>query len=355
MNALLDEYGVRASFQSRVLAVLGEAPSKPPQAVLDGQLSNEYFAYFVLDAQSLKYTVRNAYELIGGGFNKVAENVRRVKLFLPTKDEPSKEVDALSALKAEIRAHERRLLSIELLEQEDFYVDKLAKQELLHHKDHDKIIASNAKLTIQTDILQKDNKALKEQLLELQARERELNNSYSQVQSELRGTSAKLEGLEQLNIEKNNSMELLQAANGQTLLAYSSKLKALGDELDEYRITNKKLVNEVSAQREALLDSNEAYFESRQQLEQKNLLLKEQLTLGSIRSAMDESLAALNPICDLVGDLLEARKINAINVKSIVTAIQSVDGKVADVNGKVGVVDEALQQVLATLEQNKDE
>jgi len=38
-----------------------------------------------------------------------------------------------------------------------------------------------------------------------------------------------------------------------------------------------------------------------------------------------------------------------------VTAIQSVDGKVADVNGKVGVIDDALQQVLAALEQNKDE
>ncbi len=100
MSELLDEYGVRTSFQSRVLAVLGESPSKPPKAVLDGQLSNEYFAYFVLEAQSLKYTVRNAYELIGGGFNKVAENVRRVKLFLPVKDEPSKEVDALERTNA---------------------------------------------------------------------------------------------------------------------------------------------------------------------------------------------------------------------------------------------------------------
>jgi len=355
MSALLDEYGVRASFQSRVLAVLGEAPGKPPQAVLDGQLSNEYFAYFVLDAQSLKYTVRNAYELIGGGFNKVAENVRRVKLFLPTKEQPSKEVNALSALKDEIRADERRLLGIELLEQEDFYVDKLTKQELQHHKDHDQIIASNAKLTLQSDMLQKDNKALKEQLLELQARERELNNSYSQVQSELRGTTAKQEGLEQLNTEKSHSIQMLQVANVQTLSAYSSKLKALSDELDEYRITNKKLVNEVSAQREALSNSNEALLQSRQQLEQKALLLKEQLTLSSISSAMDESLSALNPICDLVGDLLEARKTNAINVKSVVTAIQSVDGKVADVNGKVGVIDDTLQHLLATLEQNKDE
>jgi len=141
----------------------------------------------------------------------------------------------------------------------------------------------------------------------------------------------------------------------QTLSAYSSKLKALSDELDEYRITNKKLVNEVSAQREALSNSNEALLQSRQQLEQKALLLKEQLTLSSVSSAMDESLSVLNPISGLVGDLLEARKTNAINVKSVVTAIQSVDGKVADVNSKVGGVDDALKQVLATLEQNKDE
>jgi len=355
MSELLDEYGVRTSFQSRVLAVLGEAPSKPPKAVLDGQLSNEYFAYFVLEAQSLKYTVRNAYELIGGGFNKVAENVRRVKLFLPVKDDPSKEVDALSALKAEIRADERRLLNIELLEQEEFYVEKLSKQEQQHHKDHDKIIASNAKLTTQSDMLQVDNQSLKAQLLELQARERDLNNSYSQVQSELRGTTAKLKGLEQLITEKSNSMELLQVANAQTLSAYSSKLKGLSDELDEYRITNKKLVNEISAQREALSGSNDALRQARQQLEKKALLLQEQLTLSGISNTLDKSLAALNPICDLVGDLLEARKTNAINVKSVVTAIQSVDGKVADVNGKVGVIDNALQQVLAALEQNKDE
>ncbi len=99
----------------------------------------------------------------------------------------------------------------------------------------------------------------------------------------------------------------------------------------------------------------EALLQSRQQLEQKALLLKEQLTLSSVSSAMDESLSVLNPISGLVGDLLEARKTNTINVKSVVTAIQSVDGKVADVNSKVGGVDDVLKQVLATLEQNKDE
>ncbi len=355
MGKLLEGYGVRVSFQSRVIAVLGEEPPKPPQAVLDGQLSNEYFAYFVLDAQNLKYTVRNAYELIGGGFNKVAENVRRVKLHLPLKEEPSKGVDALTALKAEIRADERRLLNIELQEQEDFYVDKMAKLDELHHKKHDNIIASNASLTTENDMLVKHNKALKEQLLELQSRERELNNSYSQVQSELRGSTAKLVGLQALITEKNTSTQVLQVANAQTISAYSSKLKAIGSELDEYRITNRKLINEVSAQREALLAGSLKLSDTSQRLEQQNLILNEQRTITSISKAVDESLTVLTPISDLVKDLMEAKKAGAINVKSITTAIHSVDGKVADINGRMNAVDQQVQQILNILTQDPNE
>ncbi|MEY8263607.1 MAG: hypothetical protein RPR98_05315 [Bermanella sp.] len=359
MSTLLDEYGVRPSFRSRLVAVLGTEPPKPPQTVLDEQLSNEYFAYFVLDAQDMKYTVRNAYELIGGGFNKVAANVRRVKPLLPMKEDASKEVDALSALKAEIRAAERRLLNIELQEQEDFYVNKLLQLERKYHEEHDDIIASNARLTTAQHMLEKDNETLKEQLLAQQARQQALNNDYSQAQSELRGTLAKQEGLQQLIDEQGRSLAALQAANTQTLSAYSSKLKALGDELDEYRITNKKLVNEISVQREALAGSNERLLQSTEQLEQQGIMLKEQSTLRAVRKTMDESLAALNPICELVEGLIEAKKAGAINVKSIVTAIHSVDGKVADVNSRV---DAGLLQVLAALEReskpardNKDE
>ncbi len=354
MAELLEEWDIKEGFRAKLLATLGDRPAAPPVAVLEGQLCNEYFAYFVLEALSAKFTVRNAYELIGGGFNKVADNVRRVRPLLPSQEALDAGDDALGALKAQIRKQEQRLMSIELQDQEAFYVAKLAKLELAHDKQHDKIISNNAALAVKVELQEAQNTLMRAELNELKAREQGLTNSYSQVQSELRGSQAKIEGQKDVLLQKDKSLESLKASNEQTITAFSGRLKSLGSELEEYQGMNKRLITQISQQRDDLNESHEILVSVQTELETKNSQIFEHNSLCEMNQHMVNSLATLSPLVELVGKLQIAKQDSAINNKTITTAIHSVDGKVADVNGKLGVLQEQLITVLNAVEdQNK--
>ncbi len=353
MPELLEEWDIKEGFKAKLQATLGNEPAPPPVAVLEGQLCNEYFAYFVLEALSTKFTVRNAYELIGGGFNKVADNVRRVRPLLPRQEASDAGSDALGVLKAEIRKEEQRLMSIELQDQETFYMAKLTKLALEHHNKHDKIISDNATLTVKAELLGSQNTLLHSELSELKTREQGLTNSYSQVQSELRGLQVKIDGLKELQQEKDKSLESLKISSAQTITAFADKLKSLGSELEEYQGMNKRLVTEISQQREGLLTSHEALATAQTELEAKNTQIFEHNSLSEINQHMVNCLGTLDPLIGLIGKLQTAKQDSVINNKTITTAIHSVDGKVADVNGKLGSLQEQLNSVLSTVQDQK--
>jgi chromosome segregation ATPase len=350
MAELLEEWDIKEGFKVKLQATLGDEPTAPPVAVLEGRLCNEYFAYFVLTAQSTKFTVRNAYELIGGGFNKVADNVRRVRPLLPRQEASDAGSDALGVLKAEIRKEEQRLMNIELQDQETFYVAKLAQLALAHDTNHDKIISDNAALTVKTELLGSQNTLLSSELGELKIRDQGLTNSYSQVQSELRGLQAKVDGQKVLLQEKDRFLESLKTSSAQTITAFAGKLKSLGSELEEYQGMNKRLMTEISQQREDLLASHETLAAVQAELEVKNSQILEHNSLSEINQHMVNCLGALDPLIGLIGKLQTAKQDSAINNKTITTAIHSVDGKVADVNGKLGSLQDQLNSVLSIVQ-----
>ncbi len=350
MTELLEEWDIKEGFKSKLLATLGNEPVAPPIAVLEGKLCNEYFAYFVLETLSTKFTVRNAYELIGGGFNKVADNVRRVRPLLPSQEASNAGSDALGALKAEIRKEEQRLMSIELQDQEAFYVAKLANLTNEHDKKHDKIISDNASLTVKVELLGSQNTLLNSELSELKIREQGLTNSYSQVQSELRGLQVKIEGHKELLLEKDKSLETLKASSAHTVTAFAGKLKSLSSELEEYQGMNKRLVTEISLQRESSIKTHETLANLQAELETKNTQIFEHNSLSEINQHMVDCLGTLDPLIGLIGKLQTAKQDSAINNKTITTAIRSVDGKIADANGKLSSLQEQLDNALKIMQ-----
>ncbi len=353
MSSMYEQWNVRKGFISRVVAEFGREPAEaPPAAVLEAGLANEHFARMILQNQDKTFTVRAAYALIGGDNAVVTANVRRLKALLPP-TAPSKGDNAMQALIQEIREEERRRSAVREEEQEEFYLAKIDVIEKQHAADHDSIIAKEARTQAQNELLANDNNKLCADIKELRQRERELNNSYTQAQSNLRGSESKVAGMQQLLDEKDRSLNTMQETSDKMMNSYAKQLTAKVDEVDEYQIAQQKHINEISAlrnaleeqgerltkevtaQRESLATSHNELAEVTEKLEQKNLKLNEHFTLDSIKREMDSSLAVLEPMGPLIGSLVASKKTGVLDIKSIIREINSVDGKVADMNASV--------------------
>lgn len=117
------QWNVKHNIQSRLKALYTQLP-EPLEIAVAEQAVNEFFACLILDKTGETITVRKVYDLVGGDNNKVAARLKVLRPYL--KSQQSSDDSAIAALKKQIEKQVRARLELELIEQENDYLDQLA-------------------------------------------------------------------------------------------------------------------------------------------------------------------------------------------------------------------------------------
>lgn len=117
------QWNVKHNIQNRIKALYTELP-EPLEVAIAEQAVNEFFACLVLDKTGETITVRKVYDLVGGDNNKVAARLKVLRPYL--KAQQTTDDSAIAALKKQIEKQVRARLELELIEQENDYLEQLA-------------------------------------------------------------------------------------------------------------------------------------------------------------------------------------------------------------------------------------
>lgn len=253
-----EQWNVKHNIQSRLKALYTELPM-PLDVAIEEQAVNEFFACLILDKTGETVTVRKVYDLVGGDNNKVAARLKVLRPYL--KERQSSDESAITALKKQIEKQVRARLELELIEQENDYLEQLASLKEESELKAAKLTQENAEITGQVRSMQSHMDDQKTLLATMSEREATLNKT-----------------LNQLTV-KCEKLEFVEAA----LKEQQGELKL---DLENQKLANKNLVG-VYSERASVQQS---VIEHGQMLQSK--LVKEMAELNNLNQSLDKQLNA---------------------------------------------------------------
>jgi chromosome segregation ATPase len=345
----LSDLNLSESLINRLLAVYGPNAPEPPLVMKDygyvGQYHaiDEFYAMKLLVVQGKRPTVRGVLGIIGGTTTTVSANIKTLKKELPAEEfafEPvaDGESDATNALKRELIKKERALMDIELSEQEEFYTDLITSLEKSQSKalsalqsQLDKAYGENAKIDQILKDKTRDHAELSQRLLKEAVNKVELRNAQLLV--------------EDYKGEIHTLKHMVQATNS----AYQSEREASAKTIQDLR-DERDYADSRAQQEKAKLENASAAIiryhaerdehlnlihELKHQISQTELVVKHEHSVSELIETIGDNLQPLAKLDALIKALAGANKKEAVDVKTIVTAITDLSTNVLNMTQKV--------------------
>jgi len=345
----LSDLNLSESLINRLLAVYGPNAPEPPLVMKDygyvGQYHAiaEFYAMKLLVVQGKRPTVRGVLGIIGGTTTTVSANIKTLKKELPAEEfvfEPvaDGESDATNALKRELIKKERALMDIELSEQEEFYTDLITSLEKSQSKalsalqsQLDKAYGENAKIDQILKDKTRDHAELSQRLLKEAVNKVELRNAQLLV--------------EDYKGEIHTLKHMVQATNS----AYQSEREASAKTIQDLRDERDYADSRAQQEKAKLENANAAIIryhaerdehlnlihELKHQISQTELVVKHEHSVSELIETIGDHLQPLAKLDALIKALAGANKKEAVDVKTIVTAITDLSTNVLNMTQKV--------------------
>lgn len=327
------QWNVKHNIQSRLKALYTQLP-EPLEIAVAEQAVNEFFACLILDKTGETITVRKVYDLVGGDNNKVAARLRVLRPYL--KEQQSSDDSAIAALKKQIEKQVRARLELELIEQENDYLEQISalteESQLKSEQLNQENAGLNGRLLAMSSQLE-DQKARIDAQLE---REVQLTNELAAMKSTSEKSEYMMADLKERNEAQKLEIENQKQANKNLVDAYSERAGVQQSVIEHGQMIQNQLMKELAE----LGEQNKSLT---QQLESKNdLLLLEQKQIAQkdrvinafnqqedvskfIKDALSEALAPTEGFAGHAAQLQGMLKTGVNDMSSITRSISSLE------------------------------
>lgn len=345
------QWNVKHNIQSRLKALYTQLP-QPLEIAVEEQAVNEFFACLILDKTGESITVRKVYDLVGGDNNKVAARLRVLRPYL--KEQQVSDDSVMASLKKQIEKQVRARLELELIEQENDYLEQIRALKEAAQVKNEQLAQENAGLNGRLLAMSSQVEDLKARINSQLERDAQLNKELTAVIAQSEKNEFIIADLK----EKNNAQKLevsnQKQANKNLVDAYSERANVQQSVIEHAQMIQNQLMKELA-------ELNEQHKLLSKQLENKNdLLLQEQKqgadkervinsfnqqedALSIIKDALGQALAPAGGFADHAAQLQGMLKTGVNDVSGITRSINSLETQVLNASkGLEGLINEKL-------------
>jgi hypothetical protein len=331
-----DQWNVKHNIQSRLKALFTSLP-EPLEVAIEEQAVNEFFACLILDKTGESITVRKVYDLVGGDNNKVAARLKTLRPYL--KERQGSDDSAIAALKKQIEKQVRGRLELDLIEQENDYLDQLST--LKEHSDLivGRLTEENAILNGRVIAMQSQIEDQKNQLGVQLKLEASLHQSIKGMASEHEKFKSSEISVNQKNKDLLLELESQKQANKTLVNAYSERLNTQQSVIEHGQTIQNQLMKEIAELNHSRKSLNKRLSDTKKSLLAEQRISTEQArVIGGfgehtdlsllIKESLAQALAPTDSLTELTTQLQEMLKLDAIDTSTVNRSINSLETQV---------------------------
>ena len=337
-------WNVKHNIQSRLKALYTELPMPLELAVAEHAV-NEFFACLILDKTGETITVRKVYDLVGGDNNKVAARLKMLRPYLKTQQ--VSDDSALAALKKQIEKQVRTRLELELIEQENDYLDQISALNESAQLREKQLSQENAGLNGRLLAMASQLDDQKVQLSTQSEQIAELNKSLMAITIKSEKSDSAVVVLKEKNVAQILEIDNQKQASKKLVEAYSERASVQQSVIEHGQMIQNQLMKELAElneQNQALTKQLETkdsllLIEQKQSREKEHVIsaFNQQEDMAQlIKDALGQALAPADGFAGHAAQLQEMLKAGVNDVSGITRSINSLETQMLNVFKDLG-------------------